>query len=172
MLVSQSKGMTLTEMMVVLGIIATLLGIGTVGLKALKANYDLVNATNQLYANLEWVRQQSMGGSHQFGIQFQPWYDDNGVAHNTPDGYNVIVDRNNNGVYDPGQAPPNREEIRTVDLRGKNVTLAGFPNTLWYTRRGTPDSLFTITLTTPYSNPTQNVNTKRITVSMFKIRIK
>ena len=174
MLVSQSKGMTLTEMMVVLGIIATLLGIGTVGLKALKANYDLVNATNQLYANLEWVRQQSMGGSYQFGIQFQPWYDDNGVAHNTPDGYNVIVDRNNNGVYDPGQAPPNREEIRTVDLRGKNVTLALSPNTntLWYTRRGTPDSLFTITLTTPYSNPTQNVNTKRITVSMFKIRIK
>ena len=174
MLVSQSKGMTLTEMMVVLGIIATLLGIGTVGLKALKANYDLVNATNQLYADLEWVRQQSMGGSHQFGIQFQPWYDDNGVAHNTPDGYNVIVDRNNNGVYDPGQAPPNREEIRTVDLRGKNVTLAGFPNTLWYTRRGTPTQLFTITLTTPYSNPnpTQNVNTKRITVSMFKIRIK
>ncbi|HEC68633.1 MAG TPA: prepilin-type N-terminal cleavage/methylation domain-containing protein, partial [Candidatus Desulfofervidus auxilii] len=48
MLVSQSKGMTLTEMMVVLGIIATLLGIGSVGLKALKANYDLVNATNQL----------------------------------------------------------------------------------------------------------------------------
>jgi len=172
MLVSQSKGMTLTEMMVVLGIIATLLGIGTVGLKALKANYDLVNATNQLYADLEWVRQQSMGGSYQFGIQFQPWYDDNGVAHNTPDGYNVIVDRNNNGVYDPGQAPPNREEIRTVDLRGKNVTLAGFPKTLWYTRRGTPDSLFTITLTTPYSDPTRNVNTKRITVSMFKIRIK
>ena len=174
MLVSQSKGMTLTEMMVVLGIIATLLGIGSVGLKALKANYDLVNATNQLYADLEWVRQQSMGGSHQFGIQFQPWYDDNGVAHNTPDGYNVIVDRNNNGVYDPGQAPPNREEIRTVDLRGKNVTLALSPNTntLWYTRRGTPSQLFTITLTTPYSNPTRNVNTKRISVSMFKIRIK
>jgi len=173
MLVSQSKGMTLTEMMVVLGIIATLLGIGSVGLKALKANYDLVNATNQLYANLEWVRQQSMGGSHQFGIQFQPWYDDNGVAHNTPDGYNVIFfDKNGNGVYDPGQAPPNREEIRTVDLRGKNVTLAGFPNTLWYTRRGIPDHLFTITLTTPYSDPTRNVNTKRITVSMFKIRIK
>ena len=170
MLVSQSKGMTLTEMMVVLGIIATLLGIGSVGLKALKANYDLVNATNQLYANLEWVRQQSMGGSHQFGIQFQPWYDDNGVAHNTPDGYNVIVDRNDDGNYNPG------EEIRTVDLRGKNVTLAVSPNTntLWYTRRGTPkkSQLFTITLTTPYSNPTQNINTKRITVSMFKIRIK
>ena len=167
MLVFQSKGMTLTEMMVVLGIIATLLGIGTVGLKALKANYDLVNATNQLYADLEWVRQQSMGGSDQFGIQFQPWYDDNGVAHNTPDGYNVIfVDKNNNGVYDPGQPPPNREEIRTVDLRGENITLAGFPNTLWYTRRGTPDSLFTITLTTPYSN------TKQISVSRFKVRIK
>ena len=175
MLVSQSKGMTLTEMMVVLGIIATLLGIGSVGLKALKANYDLVNATNQLYADLEWVRQQSMGGSHQFGIQFRPWYDDNGVAHNTADGYNVIFeDKNGNGVYDPGQAPPNREEIRTVDLRGKNVTLALSPNTntLWYTRRGTPSQLFTITLTTPYSNPTQNVNTKRISVSMFKIRIK
>ncbi|CAD7769717.1 hypothetical protein DMNBHIDG_00036 [Candidatus Methanoperedenaceae archaeon GB37] len=68
-----------------------------------------------------------MGGSHQFGIQFRPWYDDNGVAHNTADGYNVIFeDKNGNGVYDPGQAPPNREEIRTVDLRGKNVTLAVF----------------------------------------------
>jgi type II secretory pathway pseudopilin PulG len=163
--------MTLVEMMVVLGIVATLLGIGVLIFKPLKANYDLSSTTNQLYTELEWVREHSMGRAHLFGIQFRPWVDDFGVVHNTPDGYTVFEDRNNNAVFDPGLPPPNKEEIITVDLRRKNITLAGFPPTLWYTRKSTPRTLCTITLTSPYSNPVLNVNTKRISISMFKIRI-
>ncbi|MCD6319593.1 MAG: prepilin-type N-terminal cleavage/methylation domain-containing protein, partial [Candidatus Desulfofervidaceae bacterium] len=65
---TDQKGVTLLELMVVIAIIVVLLCLGYVNLRRFKANYDLTDATNQLYADLEWVRQKSMGSAHVYGI--------------------------------------------------------------------------------------------------------
>lgn len=150
--------MTLVELMVVLAIGLILLGLGTSGIGHLRANYDLTSATNELYADLEWVRQRSMGSANQFGIQF------------TQGNYTVFEDRDGNEAFNPG------EELMTQNLR--NINLSNYPpgsGTLIYSRKGTPNpdpqtwcgnNECPLTLTHPNAAPRQ------IDVSMFKVRIR
>ena len=141
------KGVTLTELLVVIGILVVLLSLSTIGFRHLTANYNLTDATNQLYSDLEWARQKSLGNAHRFGIQF------------TPNSYTIFEDQNDNNAYDTG------EELETRNLN--NITLSGYPanNRVLFTRKGTPSQSFTLTLTH------NNGKTKQISVSIFKIRI-
>ncbi len=141
------KGVTLLELMIVVAIISVLLSLGFISLKRLKANYDLTEATNKLYSDIEWIRQRSMGSAYPYGISF---------SNNS---YTVFLDINDNRKYEAGTDT----HLKTQSLH--NITLSGYPNSYTCTRRGTPNQQFTITLK-------NNGNTKHISVSMFKTRIK
>jgi len=143
------NGVTLLELMVVLAIIVILLGAGYLSFKQFKANYDLTNATNQLYADFQWVRQRSMGSTHLYGIAF------------AANGYTVFEDTNDDQSYNVGVDRVIKAETFT------NISLAGFPasNQVVYTRRGTPNSQFTLTLSNQYGK------TKQIAISQFRVRI-
>ena len=145
---TDQKGVTLLELMVVIAIIVVLLCLGYVDLRRFKANYDLTDATNQLYADLEWVRQKSMGSAHVYGITF------------STNGYIIFEDINDNQSYD--ENPDKVVKTETF----KKITLTGYLSSVIYSRRGTPNASFTLTLTNNYGN------TKQIVVSQFKVRIR
>lgn len=144
---TDQKGVTLLELMVVIAIIVVLLCLGYVDLRRFKANYDLTDATNQLYADLEWVRQKSMGNAHVYGITF------------STNGYTIFEDTNDNQSYD--ENPDKVVKTETF----VNITLTNY-RTVIYSRRGTPNASFTLTLTNNYGK------TKQIVVSQFKVRIR
>ncbi|MDL1969959.1 MAG: GspH/FimT family pseudopilin [Candidatus Desulfofervidaceae bacterium] len=145
---TDQKGVTLLELMVVIAIIVVLLCLGYVDLRRFKANYDLTDATNQLYADLEWVRQKSMGSAHVYGILF------------SSNGYTIFEDTNDNQSYDGDADTVVKTETFT------NITLTGYLSPVIYSRRGTPNASFTLTLTNEYGK------TKQIVVSQFKVRIR
>lgn len=143
-----NKGVTLLELMIVIAIIVVLLTLGYMSFRVLKANYDLTSATNQLYADLEWVRQKSMGSAHLYGIVF------------ATNGYTVFEDINDNHQYDNSTD----KTIKTETF--KNISLASSHGQVVYSRRGTPNSQSTITLSNQYGK------TKQIVISQFKVRIR
>jgi len=144
----EKRGVTLIELLVVIGISIILLSLGTIGFSYLKANYELVNATNELFADFEWIRQKSIGSPHRFGIKF------------SSNSYKVFEDRNDNGKDDTG------EELKIKTY--KHINLSGYPapGIVLYDRKGTANNSFTITLTH------KNGKAKQITISLFRVEIR
>ncbi len=148
--INNSFGFTLLEVLVTVAIVAVLLGLGYVNFRHFKANYDLTDAINQLYADLEWMRQKSMGSIHPYGITF------------SSTGYTIFKDLNDNQTYESGTDTLIKAEV----FNSISLSIAsGCPNPLIFSRRGTPNGGCTVSLTNIYGR------TKQISISQFKVRI-
>lgn len=138
------------EVTIVVAIIAILSSLGFTSYRSLKSQYDLTQAANDLYADIEWVRQRSMGNAYCYGLGFSP---------NT---YTIFEDINGDLKLSTGD-----HILKTVNF--SNITLSGYPgvnnHSYVYTRRGTARSSFTLTLTSSYGH------FRQIKVSQFKTRI-
>ena len=144
------NGVTLIEVLMVVAIASILVSLGFANYRSLKARYDLINATNKIYADMEWCRQKSMGASNVYGLYFGT------------NSYKVFLDANDNSKFDNG------EEVKveslphtTLSVNRSDVANNGYI----YSRRGSATATFTLTITDEYGH------TKYIKVSMFKTRM-
>ena len=143
------KGTSMMEILITVAILAVLASLGFTSYKELKARYDLYSTASRIYGDMEWCRQKSMGSPHGYGLYF------------TSKSYKVFKDMNDNGSFDSGI------DTEFKDTSFNHITLSGYPAGGYvYSRRGGPNSSFTLTLRDHYSH------TKHIIVSLFKIRMK
>jgi len=136
------------EVLITIAILAVLASLGFTSYRGLKARYDLYSAASRIYGDMEWCRQKSMGSPHGYGLYF------------TSKSYKVFRDMNDNGSFDSGT------DTEFKDTSFNHITLSGYPaGGCVYSRRGSPSSSFTLTLTDQYNH------TKQIVVSLFKTRM-
>ena len=137
------------EILITVAILTVLASLGFTSYKKLKARYDLHSTASRIYGDMEWCRQKSMGSPHGYGLYF------------TSKSYKVFKDMNDNGSFDSGI------DTEFKDTSFNHITLSGYPAGGYvYSRRGGPNSSFTLTLRDHYSH------TKQIVVSLFKTRMK
>ncbi len=141
-----NNGLTFLELLVVIGILAVFLGLGYINFSRFKTKQDLINAADQIYSDIQWIRQKSMGSAHSYGINF------------FSNGYILFEDIDDNMDYDASDTVIKREDF-------KNLTLSGC-DTVIFSRRGIANTQCTIKISNIY-----NVS-KEISISQFKIRIK
>ena len=151
------KGVTLLELMVAVAIISVLLSLGFISFKRLKANYDLTEATNRLYSDIEWLRQKSMGSAHPYGISF------------SANSYSLFQDADGEKDFDAGEEIE-KENLKNIELKKGKRSDPPVPITtpidVIYSRRGTPNlNSLTITLENKYKNA------REVRISKFKTRI-
>ena len=143
------KGTSMMEILITVAILAVLASLGFTSYKELKARYDLYSTASRIYGDMEWCRQKSMGSPHGYGLYF------------TSKSYKVFKDMNDNGSFDSGI------DTEFKDTSFNHITLSGYPAGGYvYSRRGGPNSSFTLTLRDHYGH------TKQIVVSLFKTRMK
>jgi len=123
-----SSGYTLTELMIVLGILAVVLGLGGIWLSSQLPQYRLNGAVRQIRADLLGARAQAVRQRNEVRIFFAD-----------PQHYDILDDDNNNGRADPGEAV----EARSIQEEFAGVAIQSNNNPIFYPR-GTASSLATI----------------------------
>lgn len=122
----RSSGYTLTELLIVLGILSVVLGLSGIWLASQLPQYRLNGAVRQIRADLLAARAQAVSQGNEVRVFFTD-----------PRQYDILDDDNNNGKTDPGEAVA----FRSIDFPG--VTVASNNNPIFHPR-GTASSLATV----------------------------
>lgn len=123
-----ASGYTLTELMIVLGIVAVVLGLGGIWLSSQLPQYRLNGAVRQIRADLLAARAQAVKQRNEVRVFFSD-----------PHHYDILDDDDNDGRADPGEAI----ESRSIQEDFAGVTIRSNNNPIFYPR-GTASSLATI----------------------------
>ncbi|MCY3954409.1 MAG: GspH/FimT family pseudopilin [Nitrospira sp.] len=124
----EPAGYTLTELMIVLGILAVVLGLSGMWLSSQLPHYRLNGAVRQIRADLLAARAQAVKQGNEVRVLFTD------SQH-----YDILDDDNNNGRADPGEAV----EPRSILEEFAGVTIESNNNPIFYPR-GTASSLATV----------------------------
>ncbi len=122
------SGYTLTELMVVLGILGVVLGLGGLWFSSQLPYYRLNGVVRQIRADLLAARAQAVKQGHEVRVFFTD------AQH-----YDMLNDVNNNGRADPGEPV----EPRSILEEFPGVAIESNNNPIFYPR-GTASSLATI----------------------------
>lgn len=128
--VSNEQGVTLTELLIVLGILGVIGLIGGAWLSVQIPYYQLSGAVRQVRADLLAARMQAVSQGNEFRVLFED------AQH-----YGILDDDNNNGRADPGEVL----ESRSIGEDFAGVTIRANRNPIFHPR-GTASSLGTITI--------------------------
>lgn len=126
----EPSGYTLTELMVVLGILGVVLGLSGIWLSSQLPSYRLNGVVRQIRADLLSARAQAVKQGNEVRVFFT------GPQH-----YDILNDDNNNGRVDPGEAVETRSILE--DFPG--VVIESNRNPI-FNPRGTASSFGTITV--------------------------
>ena len=124
----EPSGYTLTELLIVLGIVAVVLGLGGTWLFSQLPQYRLNGAVRQIRADLLAAKAQAVRRGNEVRVFFTD-----------PQHYEILDDDNNNGRADPGEAVEFRsiqEDFAGVDIESNNNPI--------FHPRGTASSLATV----------------------------
>jgi len=124
------QGVTLAELMIVLGILAVVTLIGGSWLSTQIPYYQLNGAVRQVRADLLAARMQAVSQGNEFRVLFED------EQH-----YDILDDDNNNGKADPDE----KVENRSIQEDYVGVTVRSNRNPIFHPR-GTASSLGTITI--------------------------
>ena len=139
----ESSGYTLTELMIVLGILAVVLGLSGIWLSSQLPQYRLNGVVRQIRADLLAARAQAVRQGNEVRIFFTD-----------PQHYDILDDDNNNGKTDPGEAI----ESRSIQEDFEGVAIESNNNPIFHPR-GTASSLATVRVS-------NTVGEKAITISI------
>ena len=143
-------GYTLTELMIVLGILAVVLGLSGIWLSSQLPQYRLNGAVRQIRADLLAARAQAVRQGNEVRVFFTD-----------PQHYDILDDDNNNGKADPGEAV----ESRSIQEEFAGVAIQSNNNPIFHPR-GTASSLATVRI----SNASRE---KAITISITgRVKVK
>ncbi len=123
-----SSGYTLTELMIVLGILGVVLGLSGIWLSSQLPQYRLNGVVRQLRADLLAAKAQAVRQKNEVRVVFTD------LTH-----YEILDDDNNNGKADPGEAVESRsieEDYAGVEVRSNNNPI--------FHPRGTASKLATV----------------------------
>ncbi len=137
------SGYTLTELMIVLGILAVVLGLSGIWLSSQLPQYRLNGVVRQIRADLLAARAQAVRQGNEVRIFFTD-----------PQHYDILDDANNNGKTDPGEAI----ESRSIQEDFAGVAIESNNNPIFHPR-GTASSLATVKVS-------NTVGEKAITISI------
>ncbi|MFB3115498.1 MAG: GspH/FimT family pseudopilin [Nitrospirales bacterium] len=144
------QGFSLTELLIVLGILGVVSLIGGSWLSTQIPYYQLNGAVRQVRADLLAARMQAVSQGNEFRVFFQD-------EHH----YDILDDDNNNGKADPGEMVENR----SIQEDYAGVTVRSNRNPIFHPR-GTASSLGTIILA-------NQAGEKAITVSITgRVKVK
>ncbi len=144
------KGLTLVELMIVLGIISITIMFTNMWLTTQLPQWRLNGAVRQVMSDLAAAKMKAVVERNRHRIFFQ---DD---RH-----YLILDDQNNNGSIDPGEP----QELRDIQANYHDVTVAASNNPS-FLPRGTAINLASITLT-------NSAGSKKITVSITgRVKVK
>ena len=124
------SGYTLTELMIVLGILAVVVGLSGIWLSSQLPQYRLNGAVRQMRADLHAAKAQAVRQGNEVRIFFTD-----------PRHYDILDDDNNNGRADPGEAV----EARSIQEDFAGVVIESNRNPI-FNPRGTASSFGTITV--------------------------
>ena len=125
-----TSGYTLTELMIVLGILAVVLGLSGTWLASQLPQYRLNGVVRQIRADLLAARAQAVRQGNEVRIFFTD-----------PEHYDILDDDNNNGRADSGEAV----ESRSIQEEFAGVAIQSNNNPIFHPR-GTASSLATVTV--------------------------
>ena len=126
----ESSGYTLTELMIVLGILAVVLGLSGIWLSSQLPQYRLNGAVRQIRADLLAARAQAVRQGNSVRVSFTD-----------PQHYDIWVDDNKNKRVDPGEVIESRSILE--DFAG--VAIESNRNPI-FNPRGTASNYGTITV--------------------------
>lgn len=124
----EPSGYTLTEVMIVLGIVAVVLGLGGMWLSSQLPQYRLNGAVRQIRADLQAAKAQAVRQGNPVRVSFTD-----------PQHYDIWVDHNKNRRVDPGEVIESRsilEDFAGVEIESNR--------NLIFDPRGTASSFGTI----------------------------
>ena len=124
------SGYTLTELMIVLGILAVVVGLSGIWLSSQLPQYRLNGAVRQIRADLQAAKAQAVRQGNEVRIFFTD-----------PQHYDILDDDNNDGNADPGEAV----ETRSIQEEFAGVVIESNRNPI-FNPRGTASSFGTITV--------------------------
>lgn len=124
----EPSGYTLTELVMVLGILGVVLGLGGIWLSSQLPSYRLNGVVRQIRADLLSARAQAVKQGNEVRVFFTD-----------PQHYDILNDVNNNGRIDPGEDV----ETRSILEEFAGVTIESNNNPIFYPR-GTASSLATV----------------------------
>ncbi len=135
-----TAGHTLTELLIVLGILAVALGLGSVWLASQLPYYRLNGAVRQIRTDLLAARAQAVRQGNEVRVFFTD------SRH-----YEILDDDNNNGVSNPGEAVEFRSLLEdfpgvTIQSTGDRDSIFQHRNPIFYPR-GTASNVTTVTVT-------------------------
>ena len=125
---NESSGYTLTELVIVLGMVAVVLGVSGIWLSSQLPQYRLNGVVRQIRADLLAARAQAVRQGNEVRVFFTD------TQH-----YDILDDDNNNGRIDPGEAV----ESRSIQEDFGDVAIQSNNNPIFYPR-GTASSLATV----------------------------
>jgi type IV fimbrial biogenesis protein FimT len=145
-----SKGFTLMELMIVLGIMSITLMLTNMWLSTQLPHWRLNGAVRQVMSDLVAAKMSAVVERNRHRVFFQD------QRH-----YLILDDKNNNGKIDAGE-PQDARDIQT-DYQDVTLTASNNPS---FSPRGTASSLASITLT-------NSAGSKKITVSITgRVKVK
>ena len=124
----EPSGYTLTELMIVLGIVAVVLGLGGMWLSSQLPSYRLNGAVRQIRADLLAAKAQAVKKGNEVRVFFTD-----------PRHYDILDDANNNGRADAGESV----EARSIQEEFPGVEIESNRNPIFHPR-GTASSFGTI----------------------------
>ncbi len=136
------SGYTLTELMIVLGIMGVALMLTQMWLSSQLPNWRLNGAVRQVVSDLLAAKMKAVVERNKQRIFFQD------ERH-----YLILDDDNNNGKIDPGEP----QEVRDIQADYRDVVLTASNNPS-FLPRGTASNLASITLTNPAGKRTITVS--------------
>ncbi len=136
------SGYTLTELMIVLGIMGVALMLTQMWLSSQLPNWRLNGAVRQVVSDLLAAKMKAVVERNKQRIFFQD------ERH-----YLILDDDNNNGKIDPGEP----QEVRDIQADYRDVVLTATNNPS-FLPRGTASNLASITLTNPAGKRTITVS--------------
>jgi prepilin-type N-terminal cleavage/methylation domain-containing protein len=146
----KQQGVTLTELVIVLGILSVVGLMGGSWLSTQIPHYQLNGAVRQVRADLLAARMQAVSQRNEFRVFFED------EQH-----YDILDDDNNNGKADPGELV----EHRSIQEDYAGITIRSNRNPIFHPR-GTASSLGTVTIA-------NQIEEKAITVSMTgRVKVK
>ena len=140
---TKQSGFTLTEVLIVLGILSVLALLGGSWLSTQIPHYQLNGVVRQVRADLLAARMQAVSQGNEFRVVFEDKHQ-----------YDILDDDNNNGKADAGELV----KTRSIEENYPGVTVQSNRNPIFHPR-GTASSLGTISVA-------NSAGEKTITVSM------